>query len=234
MTLIAGIDGCHSGWLYISRDLETDNCVPRILSCISEVLLFHPRPEVLTIDIPIGLTDSGPRRCDLEARKHLGKPRSNSVFPAPIRPTLEAMTYLDACRIRERVEHRKMSKQAWGILPKIREVDIFLRTTPTCRNWIREVHPEVSFWAWNSRKAMLHKKRSPLGREERAHLVLPYFGQAYADARAILPRGRYAIDDLLDAFAALWTAERIKAGTAISIPPNPPVDGFGLRMEIIA
>jgi predicted RNase H-like nuclease len=44
------------------------------------------------IDIPIGLTASGPRSCDLEARRLLG-PRRSSVFPAPAREVLRAWSY---------------------------------------------------------------------------------------------------------------------------------------------
>jgi len=41
-------------------------------------------------------------------------------------------------------------------------------------------------------------------------------------------------DDIVDAFAALWTAERIHRGEAMSIPPIPPLDSHGLRMEMVA
>ena len=40
-------------------------------------------------------------------------------------------------------------------------------------------------------------------------------------------------DDLLDAFAALWTAERILRGEAITVPKVPPEDRYGLRMEMV-
>jgi predicted RNase H-like nuclease len=42
-----------------------------------------------------------------------------------------------------------------------------------------------------------------------------------------------ADDDLLDAFAALWTAERISNGTARTVPAAPLEDRFGLRMEMV-
>lgn len=42
-----------------------------------------------------------------------------------------------------------------------------------------------------------------------------------------------ADDDLLDAFAALWTAERILRGEARTVPRIPPEDRFGLRMEMV-
>jgi len=41
-------------------------------------------------------------------------------------------------------------------------------------------------------------------------------------------------DDILDAFAALWSAERIPRGVSQSLPERPPTDRFGLRMEIVS
>jgi predicted RNase H-like nuclease len=41
-----------------------------------------------------------------------------------------------------------------------------------------------------------------------------------------------ADDDIYDAFAALWTAERIHAGTAEVIPDVPEIDSFGLEMRM--
>ena len=39
-------------------------------------------------------------------------------------------------------------------------------------------------------------------------------------------------DDLLDAFILLWTAQRIIAGEAATLPEAPLRDPHGLRMEI--
>jgi predicted RNase H-like nuclease len=41
-----------------------------------------------------------------------------------------------------------------------------------------------------------------------------------------------ALDNILDAHAACWIAERIYKGTAVRIPENPPVESRGLRMEM--
>ncbi|VAX19142.1 hypothetical protein MNBD_NITROSPINAE04-340 [hydrothermal vent metagenome] len=41
-----------------------------------------------------------------------------------------------------------------------------------------------------------------------------------------------AKDDILDAYAALWSAERIYLKKAIRIPEKPPKDEKGLCMEI--
>ncbi len=239
MAVIAGIDGCPAGWVCLTKELSTGNVDSRILPNIAAVLQLDHRPELVMVDVPIGLTDSGPRACDLQARAHLKAPRASSVFPAPIRPTLLATTYTQACQIGQKVDGRKLSQQAWGILPKIREVDAFLRTDTSLQEWIREVHPEVCFWAWNGEKAMAHKKKTEksepqLGRLEREALVVPYYGKSYSSAQTSLPKGKFANDDLLDAFAALWTAERLIVGKALILPATPLADSYGLRMEMVA
>jgi predicted RNase H-like nuclease len=204
------------------------------LSSIGDILALAPRPEVVMVDVPIGLTAAGPRYCDREARAYLKPPRASSVFPAPIRPMLVATTYAEACQIGEATDGRKLSRQAWAILPKIREVDTLLRTDPTLNQWVREVHPELCFWAWNGDQAMAHRKKSSAGRAEREALVEPLYGAAYTAAQSSLPRGQYGNDDLLDAFAALWSGERVVAGRELVIPENPPIDSCGLRMEMVA
>lgn len=233
MAVVAGIDGCPCGWLCLTKDLSTGVVQARILCSITDLLAMDPRPEVVMVDVPIGLTDTGSRQCDLDARSHLRPPRASSVFPAPIRSMLAAATRDDACLIGMKADGRKINQQAWAILPKIREVDTFLRSDPTLNRWIREVHPEVCFWAWNGRKAMMHRKKLLAGRSEREALVKPLYALAYAAAQSGLPRGKYGKDDLLDAFAALWTGERVVAGKAILLPAKPPVDSCGLRMEMV-
>lgn len=234
MVVVAGIDGCRSGWLCLVKDLSTGTVAAHVIANITDLLALDPRPELVMVDVPIGLTDAGPRQCDLEARAHLRTPRSSSVFPAPIRATLIATSYLQACQIGETVDGRKLSQQAYSILPKIREVDSFLRSDPARQQWIREVHPEVCFWAWNGRKSMSSRKKSSCGKAEREALVKPRYGAAYPAARASLPRGQHGNDDLLDAFAALWSAERVVTGKVLVLPSTPPIDSCGLRMEIVA
>lgn len=233
-TIIAGVDGCKAGWLCLTKSLTTGSIHAHILRTIHDLLNLNPRPALAMVDVPIGLPDAGSRECDLWARKVLRPPRASSVFPAPIRPILTAISYLQACDIGARVEGRKLSKQTWAILPKIREADEFLRSDATRTTWVREIHPEVSFWAWNENQAMAHGKKTLNGRMEREALVRPFFGEAYTTAQASLPRSQYSNDDLLDAFAALWSGERLFHGKAITLPANPPIDSFQLRMEIVA
>ena len=81
---------------------------------------------------------------------------------------------------------------------------------------------------------MSHRKKSSAGKAEREALVKSMYGTAYTAAQSSLPRGQYGNDDLLDAFAALWSGERVVTGKALILPATPPIDSCGLRMEMVA
>jgi predicted RNase H-like nuclease len=230
--LAAGADGCRSGWICLLRD-RRGAIASRLFETAQPLIDQEPRPSVLAIDVPIGLLEAGARLCDVEARKRLG-PRASSVFPAPIRPILAAATWEEACSIRERIERRRISKQAWGIVRKVDEVDRALRRPPARPGWVREVHPEVCFWAWRGGDPMREAKKRAAGREARRDLVEGYFGaEAFPEVRRRHRRADVADDDILDAFAALWTAERIVLEGAATLPEHPPIDRHGLPMEIV-
>ena len=80
---------------------------------------------------------------------------------------------------------------------------------------------------------MTYPKRTPIGYEERRHLLeaamqrsLWARKEAFKIARPAKP------DDLLDAVIAAWTARRVAEDVADRLPAAPPVDRRGLRMEI--
>jgi predicted RNase H-like nuclease len=209
---VIGVDGCASGWIAASRDA---------------------RGAIIAVDVPIGLLECGARDCDVEARRLLGVRRS-SVFPAPIRPILAATSQADASRIRRSVEDKGVSIQTWAIVPKIVEVDGFLRADEARREIVREVHPEVSFFFLNGERPMSAAKRKAVGQAERLSILRHWGGEAIIDALARRRELDCKADDIVDALVALWTAERIARGTAISIPGRPPLDAYGLRMEMLA
>jgi predicted RNase H-like nuclease len=238
MNMILGADGCKKGWIAITRDLDTGSVNCRVYCTARELLYSQPTPQIIALDIPIGLPEQGPRACDLEARKRLGWPRACSVFPAPIRRTLTATSYEDACQIRYKVENKKMSRQAYGILRKIREVDEVLRQNSELRMRVHEVHPEISFYFLAGQRPLKYSKKIEAGREERRKLLEPVFGQwlqtALKEHKEQPKELPCAEDDLLDAFIALWTSERIFNGKSQTIPAVPPQDACGLRMEMVA
>src|SRR5205809_82698 len=118
--MVAGVDACRGGWLCLSRP-ETNGTITSVVHESAAALLGRePRPDVLAIDIPIGLCNLGVRDCDSITRRMLGS-RACCVFTAPIRPVLRASTQTEASGIRRRTEGKKVSAQVWGIVPKIRE-----------------------------------------------------------------------------------------------------------------
>jgi predicted RNase H-like nuclease len=81
---------------------------------------------------------------------------------------------------------------------------------------------------------MQFSKRRRAGRDERSSLLVIEFGDVVDSALGDLRSLGCAADDLLDAFAALWTARRIAKGTAVILPALPPRDKYGLPMEMVA
>ena len=179
----------------------------RLLTSFAELLA--ERFALVLIDIPIGLLD-GPRQCDRAARELLG-PRRASVFPAPPRRLLGARRYAGQCSI-----------QLWNILDKIREVDAGM--TPRLQRRVREAHPECSF-ALLKGAPLGFSKKTAAGEAERRLLLRPHFGE-------IGPVRGAARDDVLDAWALLWSARRAAAGEA-RILGDGARDPRGLRCEIV-
>jgi len=226
----AGVDACRGGWVVVVDD---GTVRWRGLPDLADVLAWLPARALVGIDIPIGLPWTGRRSCDVLARQRLG-PRRSSVFPAPIRPVLDAADYREACERRYRAEGRRMSVQAWNLVPKIREVDAALRERSGLAARLREVHPELSLAQMAGGRPMARPKRNPEGRAERLALLEAAFGAAPAEALVWRRGHACAPDDVLDAFAALWSAQRIRAGRAIRLPDPPEADPLGLPMCISA
>lgn len=230
---IAGADGCKGGWISVQMEIGSGRVRAEIFPTAEAMLQQARSMAVLAIDIPIGLTEAGPRACDLAARRLLG-PRASSVFPAPVRAALPARTWAEASALSRTASGKGLSQQSFGILPRIREVDSLLRQNPSLQEICREVHPEVSFCLWNGGEPMRFSKKTAEGRAERAALVEGHFGGALEQIYRVVPRSQAAVDDILDGFAALWTAERCFYGRAGGLPGSTPRDSTGLPMEILA
>ncbi len=235
-TFVVGIDGCHRGWFTVTLREPTGWQVA-VFSQIAEIWRHLSAAGLILIDLPIGLPSSGPptRRCDRAARRLLGFPRSTSVFPTPCRPVLTCPHRPSASELNLALCGRRLSGQTWGLLPKIQEVDGFLRTNSLARRKIRETHPEVLFWALNHGRAMVHKKSRPEGFQERLAVLKKYFPPSETVAHHALsnfPRSRVAPHDVLDALAAAVTALLGHDRLAV-LPPEPEYDALGLPMEIV-
>ena len=160
--------------------------------------------------------------------------RRNSVFITPCRAALRAVDdYERACELNRKACGKAFSKQAFGILPKIREMDRIM--TPDLQDHVREAHPETIFAVLDG-TPMSHRKSTAEGKGERLR-VLAEHGLEFNPAweRTWLGASRVAEDDLIDATACLLTARRISRGQALTLPANGVErDARGLRMEILA
>jgi predicted RNase H-like nuclease len=186
-----------------------------VITSLDALAYRLPLPQLVAIDIPIGLPEAGPRRCDVEARHRLG-PRGSSVFPAPVRAVLDATDFAEANRLHREVDGRGLSKQAWNLVPKIREAEHLAQRSAEWRGRLREVHPELSFALLNGATPLSFPKKSPEGQGLRRTLLSRAFGAvavaAVLDARL---RRLAQVDDLLDAMAVLWSGERLVRGEAL-------------------
>ncbi len=224
MPLVTGVDGCKGGWLAISRDTASGVLSHAVHRDAASLLAAVAESVAVVIDIPIGLAERGPRECDGAARRLLAGPRAASVFPAPIRPALGAVDRAEADRITRALDGRGVGAQAWHLYARIRDVDRLLRGSPIWRPRVWEGHPEVCFQAMDGGRAMAQRRR----------LVARDFGaDELQRVRAAHGKGRVADDDILDAFALCWTARRVAAGEAVSLPDPAPCDAYGLRMGIV-
>ena len=161
----------------------------------------------------------------------LGRSFSSSVFPTPARVTLGAQSYVEANAVNKAKTGRGLSKQSYFILPKIRELDLWLQAAGNACRLVREAHPEVAFMAIK-REPLAHKKKTEAGFTERLALLCTLDSGVAATVELILGQTRrkdVAADDVLD---ACCLALMPLAGRLQTLPMQPQRDAIGLPMEI--
>jgi predicted RNase H-like nuclease len=242
--VFVGVDGCRAGWFAVFLEGGYENaCRWKVelflkFSCLVDFLnnnYGHADPLVL-IDIPIGLKygGSGERLSDTGARSVL-KARKSSIFPVPCREAIYAETYEKACEINERLTGKRISKQAWNIVPKIRDVDGFLIENENFREKVREVGPEICFQSFAG-FPMKHPKKEVEGfleRKEALCNVCTFADEVIEYAFSKYRRKDLAKDDILDALAAAFTAKIGSEHGFVYVPQEPETDGKGLKIQML-
>ena len=115
----------------------------------------------------------------------------------------EARDYDEAKRIAVDLTGKKISKQAWYLLPKMLDVVEHWRSQP---DRIREVHPECSFRAMRGDAARVEQE--DLERASRSGCAsCATTGSTWSPGTTM--RTDVAPDDVVDAAAVAWTAHRI-------------------------
>lgn len=211
------MDGCRGGWVAVCLAGRRggpgywEEPSASFLEHIDEIGQAFPRAQVIAIDIPIGLPEGGWRRADRAAQAFLGRRRS-SVFSTPVRAALEAASYAEAKRVSATLTGAMPSRQAFNLAAKVLEVERWLPAAP-CP--VFEVHPEVSFALLLGHPATASKK-TWAGMVERREALLG--AGIDLDGAAWAAASRVAVDDVLDAGAAAWSAWRLLMGRARSFP----------------
>jgi predicted RNase H-like nuclease len=233
---LAGVDGCPAGWIAVF--MRGGEVRIEVLPRFAEALT---RAALIAVDIPIGLPERvghGGRAAENAVRPLLGA-RQSSVFSVPSRRAVYAESHTQACAAALETSDppRKVSKQLFNIAPKIRDVDTTLQADRTAGHRVFEVHPELAFWRLNGERALEEPKKvkgrcyEPGLTLRRALLIGGGLPAEFVNAAA--PKGS-GPDDLLDALACLWVAQRLNIGEARPFPDPPPQNAFGLPMAIWA
>jgi hypothetical protein len=125
--VVVGIEGCRNGWVAVA--LDGGLATGRIFTELGAAAECHRSASLIPIAIPIGLLVGGQagRECDRAAQQRLGWPRQTSVFSAPVRAAVEAVSFAAANARNRAACGRGLSRQSFAIGGKIAEVDRFLR-----------------------------------------------------------------------------------------------------------
>ena len=218
---VLGADGCRGGgWVAALLD-DVGGLSWRWADDTAALLALADEAAAgaVALDVPIGLPPLGAvRSCDVLARARLGARRS-SVFAAPPREVLACATYAQA-----RPLAPSLSAQAFGLVPRVREVDDALRARgPGVHRLVVECHPELAFAGLAP--AALPGKKTAAGallrlRALEEHLTVP----------SDVPPGA-ALDDALDAAVCALVARRWARREAEVLGGEP--DALGVPMRIV-
>ena len=151
-----------------------------------------------------------------------------------MRGILDAPTRPIASELSRKLTQRGISAQSFGFMQHVREMDAALQeATESVRERTWEIHPEVSFAALSENATLRHPKRTEAGAALRQSVLASWLEPTQISAALqSLPRKLAALDDVLDAIAAAWSAARILRGEHATVTGDEPRDATGLRMTI--
>ena len=250
-----GVDACPSGWFSVGfsgngyYELEA-------FRQFKDLLAHYEEAKLVLVDMPIGLPEGAEERPgDIEAKDLLAGYRDRTVFRAPTRAATEHLANNPGdrngakdiqCKVTGVPANDKGISNTLAIMPKTAEVDSVLSSRATnAVPQVREVHPEILFWAMNDRTPMgRYPKDNKRGIKERISVIERVCPQTREILKASFPKTieKYLtdgvdvddvdIDDVLDALVAAVTAFR-GHGHLKTLPETPQKDGKGLTMEMV-
>ena len=239
---VIGVDACRRGWVAVSLEVSPlAHRAPRLLAVrmdgsLPGVLGQAERDpaQVVGIDMPLGLLESGWREADRMARGLLG-PRRSSVFAIPPQAVWAQPSYQAANQLCRELTGKGFSVQAWGLRAKLLEANQYREA---CEHPMYEVHPELAFGAMAG-APLAYSKHTAAGRElrrellARAGIVLPASSSGRVAGTWVAGcYGAAPVTDTLDAAAVTWSTARIATGQAVILPHRPQRDSQGRQITI--
>ncbi|MDQ6784431.1 MAG: DUF429 domain-containing protein [Actinomycetota bacterium] len=167
--------------------------------------------KVIGIDTPIGLPEPGKSRpADMQARKYVGR-RWQSVFMTPAIDLLLSPSHKEANTLAKAQGWDGISAQTYALKRTILEVQPVAQRDSR----VYEVHPEVSFVRANGGVTLRWPKSSWNGVALRRQIL---HGQGVVVPDDLGEPGAAGVADMLDAAIVAWSAARLAAGEAESLP----------------
>lgn len=243
MAEYVGVDWASNGWLAAVRT-ENGNWNAGMYPSIHALYHRYSDAETILVDVPIGLPTDERRLCDAAAKDRLDGHRASSVFWTPCRDAVYADSYEKAKVANDRCRGDSLSSQAWGLIPRIREVDVFLRETEGAVGTVRESHPEVCFAALGEDGGIVTSKDNEKGRARRLSILSDVDDSLRSEYDRLVQKHVWDVEqfarrigsanrnDLVDAMALATTAW-LGDETLQTLPEEPKSDECGLPMEIV-
>lgn len=235
--LYIGIDGCRGGWILAALDhgrLHIEK-----YCTIEDIMKRYPSADAYLIDMALGLREkSEEKRPEDDARKLL-RGRESTVFPIPCRQAVyakgegEKETEEAGKAANQAALGKSLSKQTLAIIPKIRELDLFLDRHPEYKNVLCESHPELCFARLKGEVVQSHKS-DILGMMERTEILSEYVEMEDPDiALRLSARLDCRPDDILDALCLAVTAGMKAQGLSTTVPEVPERDARDILMQMV-
>jgi predicted RNase H-like nuclease len=209
---VVGADACVGGWVAVALAAGR---VARVWvgASLAALLIDEPAATAVGVDLPLGGVPGGWRSTDREAKRLLGSQHAK-VFAVPPRPVWDEPTYAAANARCRAITGAGLSVQAYRLVPKMLEAERYRDAGPHA---LYEIHPELVF-ALLAGGLLPYGKKTWNGQAARRAL-LAEVGVVLADD---LPEvGEVPANDVLDAAAVAWGANRIASGVARCIPDPP-------------
>lgn len=223
--LYAGIDIARGAWIVVvinDDGFHAAHYAPTLTDLTHELAACH----TVAIDVPLALSDTAVRACDVHCRDVLGVRRS-SLFFTPVRAALDAPTHAKASVVNKNATGKGISVQAYALRHKIFDAHRFLTQTGIT---MLETHPETTFTVLAG-EPFSTAKSTWAGIKQRERLLETH-GVTLDDC---LPAGAKAgPDDMVDAAVAALTARRYAHGDATPFGDGTVDHTIGVAQTIYA